>query len=162
MPALAKAKYERFAQEIANGTSQSVAYEKAGYRKNPANASTLKKNTLIQQRIAELLEERQSIVTKQYAAEVEYTRERLLGYLEGARERAIEAESPTAEVSATIGMARILGLIIDRREVGDVGAFDGHTDEELQAEAARLARELGLGPVLVEGVGKPPDGETNT
>jgi len=49
------------------------------------------------------------------------------------------------------GKAKILGLIIDRREVGNVGAFDGFTDEELVADAARRARELGIaGPVAVE------------
>ena len=46
---------------------------------------------------------------------------------------------------------RVLGLIIDRREVGDVGAFDGFTDEQLVEEAAKRARELGIaGPRLVE------------
>ena len=50
-----------------------------------------------------------------------------------------------------MGKAKILGLIIDRREVGDVGAFDGLTDEQLVEEAARLARSLGIaGPRLVE------------
>jgi hypothetical protein len=41
--------------------------------------------------------------------------------------------------------AKIIGLVIDRREVGDVGAFDGLTDEQLIREATRRARELGLG-----------------
>lgn len=40
--------------------------------------------------------------------------------------------------------AKLLGLIIDRREVGDVGAFDHLTDEELMREAEKKARELGL------------------
>ena len=58
-------------------------------------------------------------------------------------------------VSATMGKAKILGLIIDRREVGDVGRFDRFTDEELVEEAARMARELGIaGPRLVEGDNK--------
>ena len=47
--------------------------------------------------------------------------------------------------------AKICGLIIDHREVGDVGAFDGFTDEQLVEEAVRRARELGIaGPRLVE------------
>ena len=38
-----------------------------------------------------------------------------------------------------------------RREVGDAGAFDALTDEELVREAAKKARELGIaGPRLVE------------
>ena len=56
---------------------------------------------------------------------------------------------------ATLGKAKILGLIIDRREVGDVGAFDHLTDEELVAPAAKKARELGIaGPHLVEDLAK--------
>ena len=38
------------------------------------------------------------------------------------------------------------GLIIDRREVGDPGAFDGKTDEELMEEARNRAAALGLLP----------------
>ena len=49
------------------------------------------------------------------------------------------------------GKAKILGLIKNRREVGDVEAFDGFTDEQLVEEAAKRARELGIaGPRLVE------------
>jgi hypothetical protein len=54
-----------------------------------------------------------------------------------------------------MGKAKICGLIIDRREVGDRGAFDGFTDEQLVKEAARLARSLGIaGPRLVEDPGQ--------
>ncbi|MGC1846374.1 MAG: hypothetical protein WA309_16935 [Pseudolabrys sp.] len=38
------------------------------------------------------------------------------------------------------------GQIIDRREVGDPGAFDGKTDEELMEEARKRAAALGLLP----------------
>ena len=43
---------------------------------------------------------------------------------------------------ASLGTAKVQGLIIDRREVGDVGRFDSWTDEQLVKEAA--------GPHLVE------------
>jgi hypothetical protein len=80
-----------------------------------------------------------------------YTRDTLLAYLGEARELALDKGNPTAVVSATIGMARVLGLLIDRREVGEAGAFDAMTDEELMAEAVKRARELGIaGPHLVE------------
>ena len=50
-----------------------------------------------------------------------------------------------------MGKAKICGLIVDRREVGDAGAFDHMTDEELVREATRMARELGIaGLHLVE------------
>jgi hypothetical protein len=75
--------------------------------------------------------------------------------LEEARLLAIENKQSGAAVAATIAKARITGNVIDRREVGEAGAFDGHTDEELIAEAARRARELGIvGPPLVEDVSK--------
>jgi hypothetical protein len=105
---------------------------------------TIKKKEEVYERINELLLERQGAVLKKTAKDAEYTRDTLLGYLEEARAIALDKSNAVAVVSATIGMARILGLIIDRREVGDVGAFDGLTDEELIREARRRSRELGL------------------
>ena len=45
---------------------------------------------------------------------------------------------------ATLGKAKILGLIIDRREVSQVGAFDHMTDEQLVEEAKRRSAEPGI------------------
>jgi hypothetical protein len=75
------------------------------------------------------------------SSEAEVTRETLL---EEARQFAIEKGNPGAVVSAIVAKARVTGNIIDRREVGPAGAFDGMTDEELVAEAVRRARELGI------------------
>ena len=47
---------------------------------------------------------------------------------------------------ASMGKAKICGLIIDRREIGDPGAFDDKTDEELMEEARNRAVALGLLP----------------
>jgi hypothetical protein len=70
--------------------------------------------------------------------------------------RAQEVKNPSAMSMAAIGMARVCGLIIDRREVGDVGAFSGLSDEELLRTASERAARLGLlrdpgdvGPKLV-------------
>jgi len=49
---------------------------------------------------------------------------------------------------SVIGMARICGLIIDRREVGEAGAFAGYTDEELMRIASERAARLGIYPPL--------------
>jgi hypothetical protein len=83
---------------------------------------------------------------------VEYTRERLLGMLQRAYDDAMKSErGQSATVSAVVAMARITGQIIDRRKVGDVGAFDGLTDEQLVEEARKRARALGIaGPRMVE------------
>ena len=52
----------------------------------------------------------------------------------------------SAAVQCTMGKAKILGLIIDRREVGDAGAFDHLTDEQLMEEAKKRAELLGIAP----------------
>ena len=66
--------------------------------------------------------------------------------LEHARKVAEDARNGSAMAMATMGKAKILGLIIDRREVGDVGAFDHLTDDELVEEAKKRAAALGLPP----------------
>jgi hypothetical protein len=70
--------------------------------------------------------------------------------LEKAFTVAEKAKNGSAMTMSVIGMARICGLIIDRREVGEVGAFSGYTDEQLLQEAMDRARRLGLaGPAEV-------------
>ncbi len=144
MPILSNSRHELFAIGIANGKSFSDAYIDAGFKPNGANASTLHKNTNIQLRIAEIQQERAEKTTQRYVAETDYTRARLLTYLEKAMEIAIEKENSVGVTQATVAMARITGQIIDRREVGEVGAFDGLTDEELVRKAAEKAKELGV------------------
>ena len=58
---------------------------------------------------------------------------------------------------------KIRGLIIDRREVGEGGAFDALTDEELIARATKKARELGIaGPRLGAVLGRAAEKRTRT
>lgn len=51
---LANARHERFAQELAKGSTADAAYELAGFKANRGNASTLKANQNIQDRVVEL------------------------------------------------------------------------------------------------------------
>jgi hypothetical protein len=151
MPVLSKSRHELFAQAVANGRSLDDAYSDAGFVRNRGNASKLMRNTAIQSRVDELLQERAEGTLQKTVSEVHYTRDTLLGYLEEARRIAVDKENATGITAATMGMARVLGLIIDRREVGEAGAFDALTDEELVREATKMARELGIaGPRLVE------------
>jgi hypothetical protein len=78
--------------------------------------------------------------------DIEYTRDTLLFELEKARQLALKRGQASAAVQASMGKAKILGLIIDRREVGEVGAFDQMTDEQLIEEAKKRAELLGLPP----------------
>jgi hypothetical protein len=66
--------------------------------------------------------------------------------LEVSRQLAMKKGQASAAVQATMGKAKLTGLIVDRREVGGAGEIDHLTDEELLAEASRMARELGLLP----------------
>ena len=151
MPVLQNARYEVFAQSIAGGKTPADAFADAGFSPNAGNCSTLRHKPYVAERISELLERRQDVVLKKVAAEIEVTRETLLLELDEARLLAIAANQPAAATQATMGKARICGLIIDRREVGDAGAFDGHTDDQLIEDAVKHARSLGVaGPRLVE------------
>lgn len=58
MPELRQHKWEIFARFLADDHSQSESYELAGYRPSTANASTLANRPEIQQRVAELREEK--------------------------------------------------------------------------------------------------------
>lgn len=58
MPELRQHKWEIFARFLADDHSQSEAYELAGYRPSTANASTLANKPVIQQRVAELKQEK--------------------------------------------------------------------------------------------------------
>ena len=142
MPVLSNAKRELFCQHLALGKTASEAYALAGYKPSRSNASVLKAKQNISGRLAEILRESEKTVLDQ----IEYTRDALLSELEEARQLALKRGQPSAAVQASMGKARILGLIIDRREVGDPGAFDDKTDEELMEEAKRRAAALGLLP----------------
>lgn len=61
MPALENPKHERFAQELAKGKTADEAYVIAGYKKNRGNASTLKQDQSILDRVSDLLSEREVI-----------------------------------------------------------------------------------------------------
>lgn len=56
MPVLENPKHEKFAQLRAGGMSADEAYEKAGFRRNDANAARLNGNDRVRARIAEILQ----------------------------------------------------------------------------------------------------------
>jgi hypothetical protein len=164
MPPLDNPRWERFAQELAKGQSQTGAYLAAGYRgdKSPATAaSRLSTNVKVAARLRELQE-----VT---AAKAEVTRESILAELEEARLMAKDNGQPAAAVSASMGKAKLVGLVVDRKEVGAPGEFadlEDMTSDELREHFAALVRSLeaeaGFGDPadFAEGAGKgPPRGK---
>jgi phage terminase small subunit len=73
MPILENSQYERFAQELATGSSASAAYVAAGYKKHDSNASRLSRNDKVRSRVEELLlaaSERAGITRERIQAEL--------------------------------------------------------------------------------------------
>lgn len=135
MPVLSNPRHERFAQEIAKGASAGEAYRLAGYDADAKSAETagprLFRNVQVQARVAEL--------QQRGAARAEVTIETILDELKEARELALKCEQASAAVAASMGRAKVAGLIVDKSVVNVNAVYEGMTDEELLDEAERLA-----------------------
>jgi phage terminase small subunit len=108
MPVLPNAKHERFAQELAKGKTQAEAYQAAGYKPSEPNASRLKSNDKVAARVAELQE--------RGAIRAEVTVASIIAELEEAREVARQGAQPGPMVSASMGKAKVAGILVDRTE----------------------------------------------
>jgi hypothetical protein len=136
MAALKNPKHERFAQEIAKGETQVEAYAKAGYAPNRSHAARLVANGSIAKRVAE--------IQNKAAERTVVTVESILRDLEEDRAFARENGSASAAVTATMGKAKIAGLIIDKAEVKLISEL---SDEEVEAELASLITKSAPQPV---------------
>jgi hypothetical protein len=68
----------------------------------------------------------------------------ILGELEAARRLAMRVKQPSAAVSASMGRAKVAGLIIEKSEQGRPGDFSAMTDDELTSFIQRGQEDLGL------------------
>lgn len=109
MASLENRKHELFAQAIAKGESASAAYVSAGYTKNDGNAIRLKGNEKVALRIAEL-QERAAIKAELGILDI-------VKMLREDRDLAHQIEQPGAAVSASLGIAKVLGLVKDKTEL---------------------------------------------
>lgn len=110
MPTLNNIRHERFAQELAKGKGQTEAYVAAGYKENRSAASRLAEDVNVCERVRELQE--------RGAIRVELTVADIIRELEEARISALTAATPQAgsAVTASLGKAKLLGLIVDKSE----------------------------------------------
>jgi hypothetical protein len=139
MSPLRNPRHEKFAQLVwlADGKNyrRGLAYQAAGYRARlddkskscaaDACACRLFKNVQIQGRIRE--------IAATAAKRNEVTEDSLITELEQARIAALEAQQASAAVAATMGKAKVCGLLVERKEAGKPGDFDNLTVEELKA-----------------------------
>jgi hypothetical protein len=134
MPPLRMARQELFAQGIAaEGKSIKQAYADAGYKYNETNAQRLASDPVVKARIAEIQGKRELIVTKttqEALVAQKVTIESLIEELNEAYVGARDAKRFDAMVKATLGKARICGLLIDRAEIKPVSDFSGMTSVE--------------------------------
>ncbi|MCB5205018.1 hypothetical protein LH464_21360 [Neorhizobium sp. T786] len=146
MPVLRNAKHEAFAQALAKGMNQDDAYAAAGYQPHRGNASTLRTNQNISDRVVEI----QSKAVKR----AEITVQSLADELEEARAIALAEKQSSAAVSATMGKAKLFGLGSEHRRItGTIQVvqitakqLEALTDDELASlEAAYpVLQKLGL------------------
>ena len=121
MPVLKNTRHERFAQNLAKGMSATEAYETAGYKANGPNAGRMTKNDEIVKRIAEL--------QNRAAEKTGYTIVKATAELEEARQLATTEKNPAAMVSASMGKAKVNGLLVDKHLVGMKSIKDMNENE---------------------------------
>jgi hypothetical protein len=122
MPALPNPKHELFAQGLASGLSQAKAYVQAGYKHDESHAGRLARKASVQARVAELKGHVQAMVQarfveQQATAEIT-TRQNVVvsvssvaAELEKAYRMAEGLEMPHAMATASLGKAKLFGLI---------------------------------------------------
>lgn len=134
---LKNARHERFAQWRAKGKSVDEAYVKAGFKANRGNASRLNANEGVRARVLEL--------QVRAAEKAIITADDIARQLDQDRQFARKLKQASAAVSATLGKAKVLGLVVDRQEhTGKNGGpieYRDLSDEEIDARIA--AHEAG-------------------
>ena len=141
MGTLANPRHEKFARLVwvasAKDYRRALAYLAAGYRAKldlsdpsksyPADqaASRLAKNVKVKARIQEIA----AMAAKRH----EISEDSLLEELEQARLAALENQQASSAVAATMGKAKLCGMLVERKETGKPGDFDNMSIEELRA-----------------------------
>ena len=115
------ARQEAFARNLAEQMTEDEAYTKAGYKADRSNASKLTAKHHIQARVAFL----QGLAAERTVTTIEdITRQ-----LDVDHALAVANKQASAAVSATMGKAKVLGLIINRHLVGMKRLEDMNEDE---------------------------------
>jgi Terminase small subunit len=151
MPALKNMRHEKFVREYLkcdfNGAE---AYRRVYPQRRPLEARFSASRLLTSGNVKRRLAEVQMALLKK----ADITVDRILNEYEEARLLAVEQGKPEAMLSASEKKAKLVGLLVDRREVGNAGEFEQLTDigeilekvrQEAGLEAAEaLAKAFGL------------------
>ena len=133
-------KQEAFVQAYLKCLNPTQAYRKSHDAKNMSDdACRVEGNKLVKHPTISL---RIAKATEKAITKAALTVESILEELEEARQMAKLKENPSAMAQASMGKAKVGGLIVEKKEVGGVHAFKHATDEELDEVIATEAVEL--------------------
>lgn len=122
MPCLTNPRHEAFAAALAQGMTADAAYVEAGYKADRGHASRLAAKGNIQERVAQ--------IQAKAAIRVEMTAADIVEQLSEDRKFARSLGQSRAAIAATMGQAKVLGLITDKVEakVDDKRTVPTHQD----------------------------------
>lgn len=128
MSALKNGQQEKFCQGVASGKQIFEAYQAAGYTGPKSAASNLMKRETVKARLAEL-QERTAKKAVKTAADI-------IAQLDEDRQFARAEKAPAAAISATMGQAKVSGLLKDQVE------HSGPDGGPIELSDADLARHV--------------------
>lgn len=147
MPILKNPRHEAFAQYLYEGHTADEAYQRAGFKPNRGNATRLKANESILQRVEELQERK--------AKQADVTVESITARLNQNIALAEKLGQPAAINGALQLMAKLRGLIIDHAKVESDNTTWLIADKPMNREDyERAYTENTLGPAA--GAANPP------
>ena len=128
-------RHEAFARSYVRLGVARRAYVEAGYQSRmpveltqcgpvDACASRLLKHPKVERRIEGI---RQAMVKR-----ADITEDNILEKLERVYHRAMDADQLAAANQAATAQAKLVGMLIDRKEIGDAGEFQRMTEQELR------------------------------
>ena len=151
MPALKNRRHEKFIPEyLKTDFNGAEAYRRVYPRHRPDIACVSACQLLRVPKVRERLQEIQEGIIKRS----DVTVDKILTEYENARQLAIAQQKPEGMLNASEKKAKLVGLLVDRREIGNAGDFEQMTDisqilekvrEDAGAEAAdALAKAFGI------------------
>jgi hypothetical protein len=148
MPALKSVRQERFVQLVRRGVAPYAAYPQAGYRPHESNCYRLSENERVKKRMDEL--------NRALARETRVTVASLTEELSGIARGAIACEQYGAARGAIETIAKLHGLLVERKEVGMPGDFSALSS--IEEIVAKVRAELGDGAaeLMASAMGEPP------
>ena len=134
MPALPNTRQEMFARNVAKGMPNTRAYEEAGYNPHHANPTRLRNNERVAGRIYELLRKSET--------DLVVDRNTMTNVYSDLLHASREAGNYNAAKGAADSLAKLHGLMIDRKETGRPGDFGSMADDQLREFIQTAANQL--------------------